>query len=388
MILKPTPENISLAVELLKKGDVIGMPTETVYGLAASIDNADALVKVFSVKNRPHFDPLIVHVPKSLRDIEALAQSGLVDAKALTASEKELVNKLLSAFWPGPLTLVLPKGPRIQDLITSGLPTVALRMPKHPVSQSLIQGLGIPLAAPSANRFGKISPTNAEHVDLELGKHIPFVLDGDSCEIGLESTVVSLMPIASPSFSTHSIVNERSANKLTLLRPGGVPTSEIEKICGYSLERLQKPILDSKLQNATQSHGTDASPQISPGMLASHYAPEKKLFLLPETLKVLSDRGLESFVHHKFTISPTHLGLLMMSGEPKDAQERLETLLHCKVTARSLSIKGDLQEAARNLFQLLRELDLCDATCLISEPCLSEVGLGHAIADRLKRASA
>jgi len=357
-ILPPTTENIRLAAQALIQGDVVGMPTETVYGLAGSAFNETALAKIFSTKERPTFDPLILHVPlleKNTSILEQLRAFNLIDLEILSSLAKERAEKLLKTFWPGPFTLVLPKNPRVPDLATSGLPNVALRMPKHPVAQKLILEAGTPLAAPSANRFGRISPTSAQDVSEELGGRIEWILDGGQCEVGLESTVVSLDP----------------SGLVSLLRPGGTPAAEIEKLLDISF-----------------SPKTESQPMISPGMLESHYAPEKKLQLLPARLTELTQeqrKNLQSQAH----LWPEKLGLMILHGNASEAQKEFEQITGKSVQAQSLSPTGDWEEAARTLFSLLRSFDSSSEVRMIfAEPCTEQTGLAHAIGDRLKRASA
>lgn len=216
------------ALQVLKSGNVLGVPTETVYGLAARIDSEDALKKIFETKKRPFFDPLIVHLATSM------------DAKDFTQDWPELYKKLAERFWPGPLTLIAPKNGRISDLITAGLPDVGLRSPNHPLTQKLIDRLGVPVAAPSANMFGKTSPTTSSHVETELGGQI-CVLDGGQSDVGLESTVVKY---------------DNAQSTLFVLRPGFISRTDLEEVC--------------------ESFSVDVKPGTSkaaPGQLKAHYQP-------------------------------------------------------------------------------------------------------------------
>jgi L-threonylcarbamoyladenylate synthase len=231
MILQPSPENIARAVAALKEGDCVGLPTETVYGLAADGLNPRAVARIFEVKNRPFFDPLILHVAKGypiekmVREIPAVA------------------GELMRLYWPGPLTLLLPRQPVIPDLVTAGGETVALRCPKHPVAQHLLEAFGGPLAAPSANPFGRLSPTSAIAVDEELGDKIALTLDGGACGMGLESTIVDC-----------------SGSVLKVLRLGALAVEELESVVG-KVEVLTK-------------HSV-----VAPGLLDHHYAPRTPLYL-------------------------------------------------------------------------------------------------------------
>lgn len=320
-------EQIEQAARRLRAGEVVAFPTETVYGLGANALDPRAVARVFELKARPHFDPLIVHV------------GSIDDVDRVVASQSEVARRLMRRFWPGPLTLVLPKREVIPDLVTSGLPDVAVRFPAHPVAQQLIRAAGVPVAAPSANRFGRISPTRAQHVRDEFGDAVPWVIDAGACPVGVESTVVALGP-----------------DGPTLLRPGGVTLEELEAVVG--------PV---RLQPAAR--GTDERPA-APGMLASHYAPTTPLALLApgeEAGFEAARRGWQRW------------GLLCLqrpgdlSGSPSVVEE--------------LSAAGDLREAAAALFAAMRRMDAAGLQGLLALPVPLE-GLGRAIQDRLARAAA
>jgi len=305
------------AVRLLSEGELVAIPTETVYGLAANALDARAVARIFEVKGRPHFDPLIVHAANAER------------ALALTVAPSRLAYRLAERFWPGPLTLVLPKVQEVPELVTSGLPSVAVRVPAHPLTLELLGLFGGPVAAPSANRFGRISPTRPEHVRAELGAAISLVLDGGPCVTGVESTILSL-------------VGERP----TLLRPGGTPLEAIEAVIG-----------------AVEVPAADPSHPLAPGQLPSHYAPRTPLLLgSPERPPAAlgGRRGL----------------LLVGPAREVSGFERVEVL----------SPTGDLREAAAELFAALRRLDEAGLTGILAE-LAEEQGLGRAINDRLQRAS-
>src|SRR5262245_21143241 len=241
-ILTPSEGNISRAADALRRGELVGMPTETVYGLAANAFDASAVARIFAAKDRPSFDPLIVHVVRPAGPLErevlsGLEDEGIVEISRLPQLARERADVLLRRFWPGPLTLVLPRGRRIPDLVTSGLETVAIRMPAHPVAQALLKVAAIPLAAPSANRFGRISPTTAAHVVQELGDRIGIVIDGGSSTVGVESTVVAI----------------GNDGTLSLLRPGGVAVEAIEATASVRLLR-------------TLMTAAEGVPAASPGM--------------------------------------------------------------------------------------------------------------------------
>jgi len=347
-VLAATPDALQRAAQLLHKDQVVGMPTETVYGLAGNAFNETALTRIFSTKERPTFDPLIVHITDGLLDtaqdpIQGMISLGLVSTTISEACRKSALA-LARSFWPGPLTLVLPRGGRIPDLVTSGLPTVAIRMPAHPVARALIEQAGLPLAAPSANRFGRISPTTAQAVQEELGERIPLILDGGPCDIGVESSVVAL----------------DADGRATLLRPGGISATTLAACLGAEI------LLPAKAAPAN-------APQVAPGMLESHYAPRKPLTLLPAPLSALTPEELLRITAGK------KAGFLQQSGAP---------LAIPGARVLSLSPTNDRAEAARNLFKMLRELDASDAEVLFAEPVPGREGLDHAIADRLARAAA
>jgi L-threonylcarbamoyladenylate synthase len=371
-ILSSTPENIEAVARALKTGAVAGMPTETVYGLAGNALNPESLAKIFAAKERPTFDPLIVHVSEDALSggLTSLHKLGLVDLQALSDLARERIETLIKTFWPGPLTLVLPKLPGVPDLATAGLPSVAIRMPKHPVAQALLKECGLPLAAPSANRFGRISPTQAQHVFDELGDRISYILDGGPCEIGVESTVLSMASDGTPS----------------LLRPGQISRDEIEKL-------LKAPVgtgVSGEKQGAAIAKGQVAAP--GPGMLESHYAPSKPLYLLSRSISALSQSSdalnEDLALKEAFSRNPKKIGILLMSGNPADLPTILSKWTQATFEVISLSPSGNLSEIAKNLFAGLRALDHSSAELLIAEPCESKEGLGHAISDRIKRASA
>jgi L-threonylcarbamoyladenylate synthase len=316
------PRAISTAAALLRAGEVVAFPTETVYGLGANALNEQAIARVFAIKNRPHFDPLIVHVPDQ-------------EAVALYATDiDERAAALMERFWPGPLTLVFRKRSNIPDLVTAGLDTVALRVPAHPVALALLREAQVPIAAPSANPFGYVSPTTALHVQELLGKAIPLILDGGPCTVGVESTVCAL--------------TEPQATIATILRPGGVSVEAIETVIG--------PVA---FASSTQA---DAR---SPGTLLSHYAPHV-------TLRLLAAR--EPIPH---VSENERVGLLLFKPRPQVAGYAVTEVL---------SHDGKLTEAAANLFAALRRLDAAGLDRVIVEP-VPEHGLGRAIMDRLRRAA-
>ncbi|MFN0127650.1 MAG: L-threonylcarbamoyladenylate synthase [Verrucomicrobiales bacterium] len=317
------------ASERLLAGDVVALPTETVYGLAANALDAEAVAKVFAVKERPAFDPLIVHV----RNLDAVREIADVPSEI-----EDTVIKLANAFWPGPLTLLLPKKPVVPDLVTSGLPTVAMRVPAHPVFRRVLKECRVPLAAPSANRFGRISPTTAAAVEKELGGRIPLILDGGACAEGLESTI------------------------LRITRPAGTPKPVLEVVRSGPITREML-----KAFGVVKKASSDASPD-APGQLASHYAPATPVRLLEpgETFEPQSGR---------------RYGLLSLDGQPRNLN--LDDFSAVAVLSPG---SGKLSEAAIRLFAMLRQLDEAGVDEIIAEPVAGH-GLGTAIMDRLRRAA-
>jgi L-threonylcarbamoyladenylate synthase len=351
-ILPSVPENIRRAADALRRGELVGLPTETVYGLAAVAFDAAAVARIFAAKDRPRFDPLIVHVvrppgPLEREVLSGLHDLGLVDVARLPQLARERADILLRRFWPGPLTLVLPRGPRVPHLVTSGLDTVAIRMPSHPVAQALLKELGLPLAAPSANRFGRISPTTAVHVVEELGERVGIVLDGGPAAVGVESTVVAISPDGT----------------LTLMRPGGTSVEAIEEAASV------------RLAPAAARAEADA-PMASPGMAPSHYAPRTPLVLAPGPPELPQGTRRIGLVGVFATRSAAHA-----------AADAAAKRYGVPVELRALTDSGDLEEAARNLFTMLRELDAGDIDLILAVPPEGVEGLALAVADRLKRAS-
>lgn len=308
---------IDKAVDLLKEGAVIGFPTETVYGLGADAMNPSAVACIFELKNRPSFNPLIVHIGNR-SELHALVSGPL----------PTLAHKLIQAFWPGPLTLVLPKKSTVPDLVTAGLDTVAVRMPSHPVALELLNRLERPIAAPSANRSGGVSPTHAQHVRKDFGNRL-FVLDGGPCKLGIESTVISF-----------------KGDSPLCLRLGSLSLGQIELETG-------KTILFSQ-DNALRS----------PGQLLKHYAPKTPLFLLEEGC-------------HFGRADYSKSGLLCLC-KPKHSPR----FAHIE----ELSSKRDLRTAATHLFSALRKLDSFQLKAIFAIR-FPEEGLGLAMNDRLRRAA-
>ena len=307
------------AVALLRSGEAVALPTETVYGLAADALNAFAVAKIFEAKGRPRFDPLIVHLPD--RDwLEKIAD--------LKTQDRQLISELTGAFWPGPLTIVLPKRDIVLDLVTAGLETVAVRISAHPVFAQIIGAFGAPLAAPSANRFGRISPTAAAHVLEELNGRILLIVDGGPTQHGLESTIVA-----------------PRNGRIEVLRRG--------------------PITEKQLAAFGEVvFATAGERPASPGQLPSHYAPATPLFLTEDPFSYALPANKKC-------------GLLAWRSVA-DAKQFAEV--------RQLSSRQDIREAATNLFLYLRELDRLNLDLIVAE-IMPEEGLGAAINDRLRRAS-
>ncbi|HEY9840408.1 MAG: L-threonylcarbamoyladenylate synthase [Candidatus Sericytochromatia bacterium] len=338
-ILTADAAAIEAAAALLAASELVAMPTETVYGLAGNAFDEQAVLKIFAAKERPSFDPLIVHLaPDAGRDLAELARRELIDPAAVALGLRPALDALIAAFWPGPLTLVLPRHPRVPELVTSGLATVALRVPAHPVAQALLART-FPLAAPSANRFGRISPTDAAAVFQELQGRIPLILDGGPCRIGLESTVLGI-----------------EADQLCLLRPGQLSAEELAATAGVTI-RPQAP------------HPAEIR---APGMLKSHYAPLSPLDLVQAQAEIPA----------LLQARPGRPGLLLLRPNPE-----LEAIMATR-GGRLISLSADaaLDEIARGLFAALRQLDGLDF--LIAELPPAGSGLAHAIRDRLQKAAA
>jgi L-threonylcarbamoyladenylate synthase len=315
----PVGTDISRAASLITGGGLVAFATETVYGLGANAYDPQAVARIFAAKERPRFDPLIVHVG---------AVAWLVN---VVSSVPPLARCLVDAFWPGPLTLVLPKTDRIPDLATAGLPTVGVRMPSHPSALKLLLQANVPIAAPSANLFGHVSPTTAQHVAEQLGERIDYVLDGGACTVGVESTILDL-----------------SGEQPILLRPGGL-----------ALEALEAEIGPIQAAGATAN---EHAPQSSPGRMLRHYATGTPLMMADEVQ----------------TLPPVERsGLLTLITEPGDDRY---------ASTEVLSERCDLTEAAANLFAAMRRLDARGLEVIVARP-VPEAGLGRAINDRLRRAA-
>lgn len=317
-----TDEQISNAAQRIKDGQLVAFPTETVYGLGANALDPEAVAGIFELKGRPRFDPLIVHVCES------------IDIGALVESVPPLAQQLMDKFWPGPVSMIFKKKPSVPDIVTAGMGSVAIRFPRHDVAQRLIRAAGVPISAPSANRFGMISPTTAQHVADQFGPSL-HCLDGGPCQIGVESTVLSFLD---------------SDSEPQLLRHGGITQEQVEEVTG--------PI---------RTHIHQESQPTSPGQLSRHYSPRTPMVIArsgvpPESMVGDAEKvGLLSLLPYKL-------------GGPFFASE-------------VLSETGDFREAAANLFAAMRRLDAMDLDLIVAE-AVPENGLGRAIMDRLNRAAA
>jgi L-threonylcarbamoyladenylate synthase len=311
-------KDIENAATLLQQGKLVAIPTETVYGLAGNALDVDAVTKIFVAKNRPYFDPLIVHVH---------------DAGAVRQYVEEIHTKaleLMKQFWPGPLTVLLPKKNRVPDLVTAGLDRVGLRCPDHPMTLALLRSLPFPLAAPSANPFGYVSPTTPEHVNDQLGTEIDYILDGGECKVGIESTIVGF-----------------EENAPVIYRLGGLRVEDIELVIGQ----------------VSVNANSVSNPQ-APGQLQSHYAPRKSVVIGNIPLLIEENKSKS-------------IGVLSFKKLNLPSSVKKE---------RVLSPSGNLNEAAQKLFSALRELDNSDIEIILTE-LVPDVGLGRAINDRLRRAA-
>lgn len=315
-ILQPTEENIKIAADIIKTGGLVAFPTETVYGLGANGFDPIATAKIFEAKGRPRFNPLILHIC-NISQIEEISSIKLKN-----------IEKLINTFFPGPLTIVVPKTIKVPDIITAGNPTVAIRMPDNKIALDLIKYSGVPIAAPSANKFGKLSPTTAQHVAKQLKDKIDVVLDGGKSKVGVESTIVEI-----------------TEGNIYLLRPGGISSEVIEEALGIKLQKKES----GKNPN-------------SPGQLLFHYAPQKPIKFLTE----------EELINNK----NKKIGALLFSNKFDYFNFAVK---------KNLTKTEDLREAASNLFYMLHELETEDIDIILAEP-VKEEGLGKAIMDRLKKA--
>lgn len=310
-------KDIGKAKEVLASAELVAIPTETVYGLAGNCLDTKAITRIFEVKERPYFDPLIAHF------------SSLSQVKKYVRNFPPIAEALAKKFWPGPLTMILEKKAVIPDLVTSGLDTVAVRIPNHPLTLKLLRSLDFPLAAPSANPFGYVSPTEAFHVQAQLGEKIDYILDGGNCEIGIESTIIAF-----------------EGDKIIVHRLGGISIEDMEGIT-------------KNIELRQESHNK----VVAPGMLSSHYAPLTPIRLgdIPTLLEENKDKNIGVLAFEKKYLGDDKRQFILSDG-------------------------GDLGEAAANLFSALRKLDNMKLELIVAEKVPNQ-GLGRAINDRLTRAS-
>lgn len=316
--VKATKENILKAAEIIKNGGTVAFPTETVYGLGADGLNPTAVAKIFEIKKRPTFNPLILHIDDKTK------------LNSICEINDSRITKLTEAFWPGPLTLVLPKKKIVPEIVTADNPTVAIRIPKNEIAIELIKLSGVPIAAPSANLFNRLSPTKASHVYNQLGDTVDMILDGGDTEVGVESTIIEI-----------------TGNDVFLLRPGGITKEQIEELLNCKIEVKQRT--------------TDPN---SPGQLPFHYSPRTPL-------KFLSEADLVNLEDKK-------VGAIFLKEQTLDFNFNQTVIL---------SSDGNLREAAANMFSALHRLDEENLDVILVEP-IPEMGLGLAMMDRLKKAAA
>ncbi|MCC5789333.1 MAG: threonylcarbamoyl-AMP synthase [Opitutales bacterium] len=335
-LLSPTDAHLDLCAEALERGELVAIPTETVYGLAANAFNEEACRNIFAVKGRPLGDPLILHLAENYSVTEI-------------ARETDLFNRLRKVFWPGPVTFVLEKSPRIAPLLTAGLSSVAIRCPAHPVTKGLLRRCPFPVAAPSANPFGYISPTTAQHVEASLGGKLPYILDGGSAEVGLESTILDV----------------RDPHKIRILRYGSIDLTTLQKTAGDVTLELPR--------ERPHEDPADNSPREAPGTLWRHYSPRKPLHLFAtrkQLEEILPTPKKYSFLFH------TRPSEDFFSGET-----------NAQTTFHWLSENGDQEEMGRNLYACLRTLDASSSDEIWAET-IPPGPLSKALNDRLVRAAA
>lgn len=328
MIFKPSQETILKAAQLLKNGELVAFPTETVYGLGANALSDQAVKKIFALKKRPASNPIIVHVYSVNQALELINPNA--DPKLLERFKK------VSVLWPGPLSLIIPKIPGISNLVSAGGESIAIRIPEHPIALEILKVAGIPIAAPSANKSFAVSPTTAFHVQESFGDQL-MIIDGGPCDIGIESTVLNLC-----------------GDLPEIMRPGAISAEQISTLLGESCLHSPK-IIDHKISQESLT---------SPGLFDLHYAPSAPLL----------------FIQDLATIDPVNrLGVILFSPALKSQFEGKATEI------KVLSLSGNLEEVAKSLYQAIRELDKKNLDLIAIETCNAE-GIGVAIMDRLRRA--
>lgn len=363
--LQPDPAVIEQAAEVVRSGGLVAFPTETVYGLGANALDGEAAQRIFAAKGRPADDPLIVHVA----DMEEVAQV------ASHVPERAVV--LMRRFWPGPLTLVLPRAEAVPDVVTSGGPTVAVRCPDHPVALALLRAANVPIAAPSANRFAHTSPTAAQHVLDDLDTRIDLVLDGGACRVGVESTVVDV-----------------TGAQVCLLRPGGVTLEELEAVVGrVALGASRREAAGTEgAKDATETGNAVQPPAASPGLLDRHYAPHVPLHLFRGRDPGAVRRAMCDVIGISGAANAEpdeRIGLLAITEDL--AAPEWEALVTVTPSSRHIvRVIGSLAQPetiAQNLFAALRELEAAGLSCIIMRDLPGDEGLSRAIRDRLQRAA-
>jgi len=329
-----TNETVRQAVAMLEAGEAIALPTETVYGLGADAFDAAAVEKIFSAKERPHFDPIIVHLPRK-EDLSSVAD--------VPEEIRKTVVQLTETFWPGPLTILLPKKPAVPDLVTAGLPTVGVRQCHHPVFHRVIRNFGRPIAAPSANRFGKLSPTSAGAVLRQMEGRIPLIVDGGACSRGLESTIIRVEP-------------GEPKPRIVVLRPGPVTETDLKKY--------------GKVVFAARNEEVEGGAPEAPGLLASHYAPATPLRLLGQPGDFAAEAG-------------KRYALLSYRGQEKDGFLSLHDWDEVAILSPG---SGRLPEAGIRFFHVMNQLDQLGVDEIIAEP-VPDRGVGKAILEKLRKGS-
>ncbi len=341
--IQPEASIIEYAAGILRAGNVVVFPTETVYGLGADVFQPAALERIFVAKGRPHSDPLIAHIADE------------ADLELLTTALSEEAKRLVAAFWPGPLTLILPRGPRVPHLVTAGLETVAVRMPRHAVALALIRALGSPIAAPSANRFMHVSPTTTQHVLADLAGRVPLVLDAGSCEVGVESTVLDLC-----------------SEQPTILRPGGVSLEALRAV----VPNVQPPRYRT-VTGADDLDESDVAAQHSPGQMLTHYAPAVPLLLFDGSAE--SMRAAMCAEARQRQAQGQRVGVLV-------ADEDVATFQQSGSLVYSLGTAADPAQIASSLFRGLRALEDAQVQVILCRQ-FDDRGLGLAVRDRLLKAA-
>lgn len=352
-----SPEEIEEAARWIREGWPVAMPTETVYGLAADALNPTAIGRVYAAKARPAEDPLIVHVTQRFANgmglFEGLIERGLVSS-SISPEALHTAKRLADAFWPGPLTLIVPRGASIPAEVSSGLPTVALRMPAHPLAQALIDHSATPLVAPSANKFGRISPTAASAAFDELQGDIPAVLDGGPCAVGVESSIVRIL----------------DSGKICALRPGRVTPAHLAELLG------EKALVPAPEDNAKV--------KIAPGLMDSHYAPRAPFALVDAPPSRWSEPRITDILERTTAASIVFLSWSSLTPQDHNVlNQRFGERLQTKV----LSAIGSPEEVARRLYQSMRSADAERPGLIIAQAPPGKDGLEKAIADRLNRAA-